>query len=462
MTAKTTQPTMPPPTPKSAASAGSTTPAPTTHPPAPMEVASGRAHTSPQARIPTISIDFSPAGSKTGRDHDIFDAQDAHVSATNLPGDQNGPDTQRSRVAGDQDQQTAIPPAEPTAPPPSAVDHPQPASDHSATKAAALVGGDEQGQRATKGASTPTVDASLADPFLALAADILDDLETVRKANENRLRQLTRTEVDKDGEERGFGLTVDHPGVARLASMVAAMLCESKAVLAVGIEKPKKTAGCCLEHDAERNLTKMLEKHRLYPWAKAQKGVGDKQFARLLAAIGDPYIRPEMARKDGTVEPARPRTVSELWAYTGYHVIFPADHGPTGTHSRDVGGEQTGHPDQTSDGTQGKHVGVAPKRARGQRANWSTTAKMRAYLIAESCIKQRTSPFRVVYDDARTKYADAVHDMPCVRCGPAGNPAPAGSPLSDGHKHARAMRAVSKALLKELWRESKRLHESNN
>ena len=56
--------------------------------------------------------------------------------------------------------------------------------------------------------------ARLADPSLMLAADVVDDLERVRIANENRLRQLTRAEVDSDGEERGFGLSADHPDVA--------------------------------------------------------------------------------------------------------------------------------------------------------------------------------------------------------------------------------------------------------
>lgn len=52
----------------------------------------------------------------------------------------------------------------------------------------------------------------------------------------------------------------------------------------------------------------------------------------------------------------------------------------------------------------------------------------------------------------------AVHQMPCIRCGPAGKPAPAGSPLSDGHKHARALRAVAKAVLKNMWREARAFH----
>ncbi|MFG1683584.1 hypothetical protein ACGFNP_25670 [Nonomuraea sp. NPDC049269] len=299
----------------------------------------------------------------------------------------------------------------------------------------------------------------LADPLLALAADVLDDLESVWIANTNRLRQLTRDVEDSDGEERGFGLTLDHPDVARLAALVEAL---DKA-----------------QQDATKNLTKRLKSHPLAPWLKAQKGVGDKQAARLLASIGDPYMRPEMRFEDGTVEPARPRRVSELWAYCGYHVMnFPAGQLTTDTHLVSASGGKTGHLDQSRSDTHASGVGVAPKRARGQRANWSSTAKMRAYLIAESTMKQlkRTCPadeergyathtdgcecsrYRKVYDAAREKYVDAIHHAECVRCGPKGKPAPVGSDLSRKHKQARALRIVSKELLKDLWREARRIH----
>lgn len=138
---------------------------------------------------------------------------------------------------------------------------------------------------------------SLFDPTLALAADILDDVEKVWVANQNRLRILTTPsdQPDKDGECRGFGLDESHPDVARLADMVTAL--------------------DQLTKDATSHLEKVMQRHPLHPWIKQQKGLGDKQVARLLAAIGDPYIRPELTREDGTVEPSRPRTVSELRAY---------------------------------------------------------------------------------------------------------------------------------------------------
>jgi hypothetical protein len=228
------------------------------------------------------------------------------------------------------------------------------------------------------------------------------------------------------------------PDVARLAALVG-MLADA-------------------EHKATLNLQRVMRKHPLGPWLAVQKGIGEKQGARLLATIGDPYIRPEITREDGTVEPSRPRMVSELWAYCGYHVV-PADHRPYDTQSPVVGGELNGSsPGHSGLGTQMTAAGVAPKRQRGQHANWSAAAKMRAFLVAESCIKQSGTPHRAVYDATRVKYADAKHDYECIRCGPKGKPAQPGSPLSDGHKHARALRAVAKEILRDLWREARRIH----
>jgi hypothetical protein len=252
----------------------------------------------------------------------------------------------------------------------------------------------------------------LADPFLSLAAEVLDDLEKVRIANENRYRQLTRSVADVDGGERGFGLDESNPDVRRLRALVDAL--------------------AIAEHQATLNLQRLMRAHPLGPWMKATKGIGPKQGARLLAAIGDPYW-------NGLHD--RPRTVSELWAYSGYHPVIAGS-----------------NPDQQRNDVQRDLVRVAAKRARGQKANWSADAKMRAYLVAESILRAG-GPYREFYDKARAKYADALHDTECKQCGPKGNPALIGSPLSDGHKHARALRAVAKEVLKGLWREAKRLHE---
>lgn len=234
----------------------------------------------------------------------------------------------------------------------------------------------------------------LEDPLLEMAAAVLDDLESVRIGNENRLRQLTRgiDEVDADGGLRGFGLTTEHPDVKRLAELVAALV--------------------SAENSARLNLERRMRAHPLGPWVKQARGVGDKQAARLLAAIGDPAWNRSQDR---------PSLVSELWSFAGF--------GDAATQVR----------------------------RRGSKVTWSPDARKRTWLVAQSIVKAG-GPYREVYDRARERYAEAVHAGPCVRCGPSGKPAPAGSALSDGHKHARGLRAVAKAVLKDLWIEARRLH----
>lgn len=217
--------------------------------------------------------------------------------------------------------------------------------------------------------------------LLALLAAALDDLESTRKALSNRLHDLTHNkEFPKLGISRPAPLPGDDPIVERLQATIDGV--------------------AALEHGAVLELQRAMRKHPLGPWVQGTIGIGLKQGARLLAATGDPYWN--------TLHD-RPRTVSELWAYCGYHVID----------------------------------GKAPSRRKGQRANWSHEARMRAYLVAVSCMKQRSSPYRDVYDSAREKYAGAVYAD--------------GSPLSDGHKHARALRLVAKEVLRDLWSESRRL-----
>lgn len=254
--------------------------------------------------------------------------------------------------------------------------------------------------------------ARLADPSLMLAADVVDDLERVRIANENRLRQLTRAEVDSDGEERGFGLSADHPDVARLAGIVEAM--------------------AKLEHDATLGLQRHMRAHPLGPWVKATKGIGEKQAARLIAAVGDPYWN--------TLHD-RPRTVSELWAYSGLHTL-PVDRTSTDTQGTGVDRDQTGSdPGQRRSDSPPVSARAAAKRRKGQRANWSNTAKMRAFLCAQSCIKQAESPYRATYDARRAHTAITHPDWTL------------------GHSHNDALRIVSKAILRDLWRAARDLHE---
>lgn len=235
----------------------------------------------------------------------------------------------------------------------------------------------------------------LFNPYLALLSDSLDDMEQLRIATENRVRQLTRTETDSDGEMRGLGLDARSPEVANAMHM----LDQLKA----------------LEHGQTLALKREIRKSPFNDWVQRSKGIGEKQAARLISVLGDPYWNDLYDR---------PRTVSELWAYCGYAV----------------------------------NDGVAQRRRKGEKSNWSAKAKSRAFLMAQSCVKAVGGEYRALYDAAREHYQDAVHPHDCVRCGPAGKPAPAGSPLSAGHQHARALRIVAKEILKDIWLEARAAH----
>ncbi len=158
------------------------------------------------------------------------------------------------------------------------------------------------------------------------------------------------------------------------------------------------------EHQAELELIRAWRKHPLAPWAKSIKGVGEKSIARLISHVGDPGERPNPAK---------------LWAYCGL-----------------------GDP--------------ARKRFKGMTqaeafALGNPAAKKQCWLIGEAFVKTRSGPYRAVYDAAREQYADREHATTCVRCGPAGKPAPAGSPWSLKHQHEAAKRKAVKTFLKHMW-----------
>ncbi len=270
----------------------------------------------------------------------------------------------------------------------------------------------------------------LLDDRLGTAAAVVDDLEGMRKANANRLGAL----------ERDLGELATHdPQVRFLSGLVD------------GVDE--------LEHQAVLNLSRLMRAHPLGPWVKAQRGVGDKQAARLLAAIRDPFVN-----DSGDV--MRPRTVSQLWAYCGLHVV-PAPHSTDRAHKRNDAQEVSG-PVGVSSGSNSGHAraeahrtgaGVAARRRRGEKANWSTTAKTRVWNIVDSCMKQidrstclfsdglgyhtaecGCSPYRRVVDERRQHTAVTRPDW------------------SPAHSLADGKRVAMKALLRDLWRESRRLY----
>jgi hypothetical protein len=296
---------------------------------------------------------------------------------------------------------------------------------------------------------------------IGLHAAFLDDIERVRKANASRHGALTghtpdgrEWKPDKDGEQRSPSLDRDDPHVQSFASLFDAFT--------------------ALEKTAVANLERAVKVHPLGPWIRNRKGLGLKQVGRLLAACGDPYWRPELVYylDDETVDrtvPEGPRTVSALWAYCGLHVL-PADQAKLDAHFPRVGGDQRAGGDlgHGSPDTLLSCAGVAARRRKGQRANWSTEAKTRAYLCATSCLKQLAktcqagpvesesgdaagwqavhgedcacSPYRVAYDRRRTHTSTSRPDW------------------TEPHRHNDALRVASKEILRDLWVEARRLH----
>lgn len=244
----------------------------------------------------------------------------------------------------------------------------------------------------------------LRDGFLLILASQIDDIEMARKAMNNRLFQLTNDKPDKDGERRGLGYTDDHPNVLKVK------------IVADQLEK--------VETVAENQLKKYMANSIWADWLKTAPGVGEKTLGRLLAATGDPYWNTLYQR---------PRTVGELWRYCGYDV----------------------------------ENGQARKRRKGQKANWSAEARMRAWNVAKSCEYQSAGTrYRDIYNERRAIDEDAVHNYPCVQCGTKkkdgspGNPVEGGTPLKLGHKRGRALRAVAKEVLRDLWIEARAHYET--
>lgn len=241
------------------------------------------------------------------------------------------------------------------------------------------------------------------EAVIGLICSCLDGMELTRIQVNNRAGQAMRSEPDKDGVVRGLALPEDSPLVAMILSARD------------GLHN--------LEEDLERELTRHIKLHPLAPWIADQRGLGWKTTGRLLGSIGDPYLRTLVA-EDGTFTQV-PRSVSQLWAYCGMSV--------------------------NEDGT-------TQIRRRGVQANWNANARKCLYNIATAQRYGMKNAFRPVYDEAKDKALTATHRSTCIRCGPSGTPAAAGSLLGKMHAEFRALRAVSKRVLKELWRESRRLH----
>jgi len=178
---------------------------------------------------------------------------------------------------------------------------------------------------------------------------------------------------------------------------------------------------CALEM---RRCYRRVVPESIRTWQKNTHGLGEHAIARLLGHLGHPRIAtPHHWEGTGSArtliadEPFE-RTIGQLWQYCGH--------------------------------------GRAERKRKGMTATelaaqGSPVLKMIVHIIAECTMKQKASPYRVVYDDIKTKCADKTHSVECVRCGPSGKPAQPGTPWKPGHIHAHALRITGKEILRDLW-----------
>lgn len=146
-----------------------------------------------------------------------------------------------------------------------------------------------------------------------------------------------------------------------------------------------------LEADINRYLERSARRHPMADWIKAQRGIGLPGFARLLGITG-PLDRFA--------------TVSKLWAYLGMHVVD----------------------------------GAAPKRRKGELANWSPQGRVLCHQIADAIVKVGgDGPYRAAYDRKKAHYET---DRP---------------EWTQARRHNAAMRYAVKELLKAMWIEWHRI-----
>lgn len=197
------------------------------------------------------------------------------------------------------------------------------------------------------------------------------------------------------------------------------------------------------KHSCKLSMVRCLRRvapPEIIKWQKASNGVGEHLLARLLGHLGHPvWATPhhwEGTGSDRTLVADEPfaRSVGQLWQYCGH-----------GAPARKRKGMST--------------IDLA--------AHGNPTLKMLVHLLAEACMKTRSSPYRLVYEQVRYDLDPSchptgelhvsaatgikVHTTECVRCGPSGKPAQPGSPWSKGHQHAHALRIVGKEILRDLW-----------
>jgi hypothetical protein len=257
-----------------------------------------------------------------------------------------------------------------------------------------------------------------------------------------RIRAENRAHADMRQGEKVFGVPSPDRGTNEFkracAEMAEGLLYEEDANGTM-----RKSGLLAIEHQ-QYNL--LMDTMRTHAGPHLQMfldipGIGDRLVARLLSEVGGNAVvafpahweeRPDAKGTDA--DPLRvliedepyERTVSQLWTYCGHGKALKKVKGMTQEEAFQLGNPR---------------------------------AKMLAHLIAEGCMKstggttstgvERTrSPYRDVYEEAKTRYEATRPDPPKGQKDTA-------TEWSKLHRHNAALRITAKEVLRDLWRACK-------
>jgi hypothetical protein len=113
--------------------------------------------------------------------------------------------------------------------------------------------------------------------------------------------------------------------------------------------------------------------------------------------------------------PERFATISKLWAYAGFHTVD----------------------------------GQAPRRAKGEKANWNPHLRRICWLAGESFVKVTKSPYRKLYDEFKAEYQRKFPDQ--IDSGKKSRDGKKIMRYTPAHIHAMAKRRVVKIWLSHIW-----------
>lgn len=255
--------------------------------------------------------------------------------------------------------------------------------------------------------------------LMRLSLQIRETYQNTRLEAWNDIRNYIRkkdlgldySEVEKKKEKKTFDKNYAD---AKLPEVWNNLLKENK-INEIEHESLKKLLEAMKKEDSidklvTRVLGEFIKNNPIYiNFLSKIRGIGPIYSAKLISYLGD------CGKFD---------TVSKLWAYTGNHVID----------------------------------GKAPKRRKGQDANWNHILRTLTWQISDNFVRQNKGYYRKKYDEEKERQLNRVYIIGELHKKYPGKKKNGKDIYSDstihiskGHAHNRAMRKIRKHFLSHYW-----------